>query len=140
MCNDGLLRIGQQALQNVREADIPSPIAETRTETSLGPSSDIVIYKGAILTMAGGTFVPQESITFQDDTVFAVGTSDGVKQAALQSGSSFSEHDLGNQCMLPGFVDPHLHLMLTAMIGHGSPILDVSHKTVGTRPDAVSLI
>ncbi|KAK4445677.1 amidohydrolase family-domain-containing protein [Podospora aff. communis PSN243] len=140
MCNDGLLRLGQQAFQNVPGADMPSLVAEAKVETNVGSGNDTVIYNGTILTMAGGTFSPQESIAFQGDTILAVGTSDTVKQAVLDSGSNFSEHDLGDQCMMPGFIEPHLHLMLTAMIGEGSPIFEMSHEKVKTRADAVSVI
>jgi predicted amidohydrolase YtcJ len=45
--------------------------------------------------------------------VAAIGTYEAVKDAA---GPFAKERDLQNQCIVPGFVEPHLHVILSAML------------------------
>ena len=80
----------------------------------------VVIYRGTILTMASGQFNPVEAMAVQGDTILAAGTYDQV-QAAV-SNIPHTERDLGSQCIVPGFVEPHLHLLTTALVSGLSDI------------------
>ena len=117
-------------------ADIAAESADVQFE----PNNGVVVYNGTILTMAGGTFNPQESMAVKGDTIISVGSSDAVKQAVSRAGHSFSERDLGTQCIVPGFVEPHLHILSTAMIGNGSPFIDMTYHDGQTRNSVVESI
>lgn len=157
MCNDALVYLAQQAFQDVGEQEGPAivnglssmgPIGDsflTETNTQSNPETsnqDINIYNGTILTMAGGTFSPTESMATQGDTILSVGSSSDVKQAVVSSKLPFTERTLSpGQVMLPGFVEPHLHLMLSAMIASPSPIRDLTYsESLKTRADVITCI
>ncbi|KAK4183644.1 amidohydrolase family-domain-containing protein [Podospora australis] len=93
--------------------------AELQTETFKSAEADndsVVIYRGTILTMAFGKFNPVEAMAVQGDTIVATGTYDQVQAAVSQLQVPHTERDLGSQCIVPGFVEPHLHLLPTALV------------------------
>ncbi|KAK0705606.1 amidohydrolase 3 [Lasiosphaeris hirsuta] len=96
----------------------------------------VVIYRGTIITMASGQFNPVEAMAVQGDTILAVGTYDQV-QAAV-SHLSYTERNLGSQCIVPGFVEPHLHLLPTALV---SGLIDMYYekaKNVSQARDVIA--
>ncbi|KAM7184412.1 Amidohydrolase 3 [Naviculisporaceae sp. PSN 640] len=112
----------------------------TGTDTAF--DHKITIYNGTILTMAEGIFSPAESLATQGDTILSVGSPSDVKEAVLSSKLPFTERTLSpGQVMLPGFVEPHLHLMLSAMIASPSPILNLTYsENLRTRKDVIDRI
>lgn len=100
------------------------------------PSGDVVLYGGPIITMAGGSFTPVDAVALRGGTVLAVGPEQLVRAAADPSAELI---DLQGRCVVPGFVEPHLHLVLS---GYANAILlDVSPPTVNhDRATALALI
>ncbi|KAK5659724.1 hypothetical protein OQA88_935 [Cercophora sp. LCS_1] len=145
MCNDGLHHVTGQALQDVKEEIstlIAQIIASEPENESHKPSKNVTIYKGTILTMANGQYTPQEAMAIHNDTILAVGTFSDVTHAVSLTDLPSATHDLGTKCIVPGFVEPHIHLLLTALFTNlaSTPILDMTFPTIRTLPSAIDLL
>ncbi|KAK6533996.1 hypothetical protein TWF281_005336 [Arthrobotrys megalospora] len=66
-----------------------------------------------IITMANDQLSPVEALAIRNGTVIAVGSLASVRQKA---GNRRVFRDLGEQVVLPGFVEPHLHIVLSALL------------------------
>ena len=68
----------------------------------------LAIYKnGKILTMSGDTPEYVECLVTQDDVIVHVG---GLKEAGKYMKENEKEIvDLEGKCLMPGFIDPHIH-------------------------------
>ncbi|KAK3365497.1 amidohydrolase 3 [Lasiosphaeria ovina] len=99
---------------------------------------DVSVYAGTIITMAAGNFSPEEAMAIKGDTIIAIGTTEAVDAAV--SSMQHTKRDLGTQCIMPGFVEPHVHLLLSSLVGKGSPVIDMSYSAVKKRHKAVDLI
>ncbi|MCJ1399061.1 hypothetical protein MMC11_002263 [Xylographa trunciseda] len=62
--------------------------------------------------MAGGTFSPVDALVVKGDTITYTGTVEGAQEVA---GPEADMIDLQKRCLLPGFIEPHLHLIMTAL-------------------------
>lgn len=71
-----------------------------------------IFFNGPIITMAGGTFSPVEALAITGTTITAADSLEHVKSLV---GDTATMVDLKGQCILPGFVEPHLHLFLSAL-------------------------
>ncbi|KAK3349652.1 amidohydrolase family-domain-containing protein [Lasiosphaeria hispida] len=104
-------------------------------ESSEAGDANAVIYRGTIITMASGQFNPAEAMAVQGDTVLAVGTYDQV-QAAV-SHLPYTKRDLGSKCIVPGFVEPHLHLLPTALVSGLTDMYYEKAKSVSQARDII---
>lgn len=89
-------------------------IITTTTTTPVEPA-DIVFRNGAVITMTEAGTV--EAIAIRGDEIVAVGTTDEI---AGFIGPNTGVVDLFERAVLPGFVDPHTHLLSDM----GLPIVD----------------
>ncbi|KAG8988992.1 hypothetical protein FRB94_001794 [Tulasnella sp. JGI-2019a] len=64
--------------------------------------------------MADNSFSPVDALAIGGGKVIAAGTLEQVKKALAPSGNS-KMINLKGHCILPGFVEPHLHLLLSAL-------------------------
>lgn len=80
--------------------------------------STLIIHNAAqLLTLAGGpqrgnrlgnlTIIENGAVAIQDEHILAVGQSDALLTAYPQA----TRHDASGQVVMPGFVDPHTHLV-----------------------------
>lgn len=90
----------------------------------------ILFYGGSILTMEETERV--EAISVKGDRVVCAGTVEECRLAL--EGSEIQEINLNGQCLLPGFIDPHLHLM---MLGMCHTWIDISYPKVKSINDLV---
>ena len=95
----------------------------------------ITLFKGVIITMAGGTFSQVEALVVKGDTIVYTGSLKGAQEPA-ESGATIVEQ--GDQCLLPGFIEPHLHLILTALAENY--LLNLSPLKVTTLDCAKNII
>nr|WP_304214886.1 amidohydrolase family protein [Fredinandcohnia onubensis] len=90
----------------------------------------LLFYNGSILTMGEKEHV--EAVAVRGNKIVCTGTLQDCR-VSLQ-GSDFQEIDLNGRCLLPGFIDPHLHLM---MLGMCHTWIDVSYPKVKSIDDLV---
>ncbi|MCF0122579.1 MAG: amidohydrolase [Ruminiclostridium sp.] len=81
---------------------------------------DIIFYNGTVRTMTGRT---ETALAVAGDRIALVGSDEAVLARALPTTRRI---DLQGRCVLPGFVDTHMHLLLT---GLGMQILDLRGVT-----------
>ncbi len=70
----------------------------------------VMYFGGSIITMDGDELETTEAVVTQDDEIVFVGS----KKEAEVKFSNAKKHDLKNQVMMPGFVEPHVHPSLAA--------------------------
>lgn len=114
------------------------------SSTSAGPeistratSDDVakILFNGPIITMADGKFSEVEALVVKGDTIIYTGTKEGARDAA---GKEAVVYDLQERCILPGFVEPHLHLILSAVVDFY--FLKMSPNVVSTVDQALERI
>jgi predicted amidohydrolase YtcJ len=135
MCQEGANLVAKAALDGV----LP-PTEQPKTEdldlSTLvkNESNDTIIYQGNILTLAEGKFSPVEAISVKGDTIMSVGSLADVQKT---TGAHVPVRVLGEgQALMPGFIDPHLHLLFTALVSNNESILNFSPSVVKTLADA----
>jgi predicted amidohydrolase YtcJ len=77
------------------------------------PPREVIFHGGAILPMGGPT-AQVEALAIRNGRILAT----GPKAAVLRLRRPTTQvRDLGARALLPGFIDPHLHLLGTAEVG-----------------------
>jgi len=82
-----------------------------RPRAAAAQPADFILANARILT-AGPGFPTVEAMAVQDGRILATGTLEAVRASAKPGTAIF---DANGRAVLPGFVEPHLHLMPVAM-------------------------
>ncbi|CAK7227432.1 hypothetical protein SBRCBS47491_006567 [Sporothrix bragantina] len=109
---------------------------------------ETVIYKATVLTLAGGKFNATEALAVRGDTVVATGTVEEVraavgvptassKSATVAAALGIREVDYGKRVIAPGFIDPHVHLLMTALTADSRRFVNLTFPGVRTKEDAL---
>jgi len=145
MCQEGANLVAKAALSSVLASTAPQSTAEdvpthnypTQQDGEATNSAETTIFEGIILTLADGQFSPVDAISIKGDTITSVGSLSDVQRVA---GSNAPIRRLREgQAIVPGFIDPHLHLLFTALVSHEN-ILDFSPSAVKTLADAHDVV
>lgn len=133
MCIPSQLHLARAVAGNLSFDDLPCP-PPTATANN---EKNTIFFGGNIITMAHGSFSPVEALAVDGVTgrISAVGSLAHVRQVA---GPSATVVDLEGKCLLPGFVEPHLHLGLTALIGN--LFVNLSPLLITTVDEAISTL
>ncbi len=75
-------------------------------------SNQTVYYNGDIITMTGEQELYVEAVVAEGEKIIFTGT----KEEAINQFPGAFHHDLKGQTMLPGFIEPHLHPSLAAVM------------------------
>jgi predicted amidohydrolase YtcJ len=98
--------------------------------------AETTIFSGdSILTMENGAFSPKDALVMKGETIKFTGS---VKDAIEEYGDGATRYDLAGKCLLPGFIDPHVHTTLTSLANNY--FLDLSATEVSKLRDAVKII
>ena len=136
MCQEGANLVAKAALGGVF-ATAEQPKTEHLATHGEHQGEETTIFQGTILTIAEGQFSPVDAISIKGDTITSVGSLANVQKVA---GINAPVRVLGEgQAIVPGFIDPHLHLLFTALISHES-ILNFSPSEVKTIADARAVV
>jgi predicted amidohydrolase YtcJ len=96
--------------------------------------------KGDVLLFTGGTILTMgeemhaEAVVVENNRIRFVGSLDQCREAA---GSAYTTIDLKGQCLVPGFIDPHVHVM---MLGMCHTWADISYPKVKNLDDLVQVL
>lgn len=77
--------------------------------------------KGAILAMKDGEQSPADALAAEDGKILYVGSANEAQQVTSPGAESAYLHQ---RCVLPGFIEPRLDLVMTALAGN--LLLDLS--------------
>lgn len=77
------------------------------------PPTETTVIRGATVLPVDGAFSEAEAIAFSGDRVIGTGSEDEVRAAA---GDDATVLDRTGTVILPGFIEPHAHLLPTAML------------------------
>jgi predicted amidohydrolase YtcJ len=98
---------------------------------------ETTIFQGYILTLGDDKFSPVDSIAIKGDIIVSVGSLADVQRVVS---ANAPVRVLGEgQALVPGFIDPHLHLLFTALVKHEG-ILNFSPSAVKPIADARTVV
>lgn len=75
--------------------------------------ADAIYYGGEIITMEGDTAQYAEAVAVKNGKILFVGSKTAAEKF---HGDSTAMNDLNGKTMMPGFIDPHLHPILGAIV------------------------
>jgi predicted amidohydrolase YtcJ len=104
----------------------PANTAPTETTT--------IFHGGPIYTLAGGDFGLVQALVVKGENIIFAG---GLHEAEQQHSNAIP-HNLKGHCVLPGFVEPHIHLLLTAITKNH--YIDISAQVCPTTEDVLKRI
>ena len=109
-CDPGSARLASWLLHDLElRGLLPSP----DTSASTPEDADTKLFcNGIILTLANGTFSPVDALVVKGDVIAYAWNLQGANEVA---GPGAETRDLKGRYLLPGFIEPHLHLILTAL-------------------------
>ncbi len=81
-------------------------------------STETIYYGGDIITMEGNAAAYVEAVVRENDKIVFVGTN----ADALKQYPNAAQYDLEGNTMVPGFIEPHLHPLIAAVILSGDII------------------
>ncbi len=83
------------------------------TKQSNSTNADAIYFGGDIITMEGDSATYAEAVAVKDSKIVFVGSR---ADAEKMKGDSTVMNDLQGKTMMPGFIDPHLHPILGAIV------------------------
>lgn len=96
------------------------------TGSLMGETADAIFFGGDIITV--NDLQPQaEAVTIKDGKILFVGDK---KTAFEQKGEKTELVDLQGKTLMPGFIDPHTHVMLNALINVFVDVSPFKYKTI----------
>lgn len=94
--------------------------------------TSILFTEGSILTM--GEEMEAEAVVVKNEKITFVGS---LSEAEKYVGTNYKKVDLQGQCLIPGFIDPHVHVM---MLGMCNTWADVSYPKVKNMNDLINTL
>ena len=82
---------------------------------SNAPASATTVFRNGIVLPVDAGFSQHAALAIRDGRILAVGDNDAVAETA---GRGANVVDLDGRVVLPGFIEPHMHFLLMAGLGH----------------------
>lgn len=117
-CLEGYNTVARHLFAGINQSDVLTQLEEASREllANIPESTPWIFYSSTnatpIITMKDAKFSAVPAIGINNGKIVAVGTYDEVKAAVPEA----QEQDLLSQVIVPGFVEPHLHTTLSAMV------------------------
>jgi len=118
-CLEGYNAVARHLFAGVNQSDVLEQLAEaSKALLDATPEPTPWIFYSStnptpIITMKDAKFSTAPAMATGDGKIVAVGTYEEAKAAA---GPNAQEHDLKSRVVVPGFIEPHLHTTLSAMV------------------------
>lgn len=80
-----------------------------------GPSAATTVFRNGVVLPVDAGFSQHSALAIRDGRILAVGDNESVAEAA---GRGATVVDLEGRVVLPGFIEPHMHFLLMAGLGH----------------------
>lgn len=117
----GPLTAGLGALCDLPGAAPPATPPSRRTDVRA------TVWRNATVLPVDRAFSEAEAIAFRDDRILAVGTDAEVRAAA---GTDAEVVDRDGAVVLPGFIEPHAHLLPSALLDHWEDVGPLRFPTI----------
>ncbi|KAF4985135.1 hypothetical protein FDECE_16794 [Fusarium decemcellulare] len=116
-CLEGHHAVATQILEGIDHNALIQEL-ENLADDAVGASSQSHIFYSStnrtpIVTMKNGKFSAVAAMAIKNGKILKIGSLDEVKEAATTVNDTT---DLRNTCIVPGFVEPHLHIITSAML------------------------
>lgn len=105
--------------------------------SSLAQTADIMFEGGPILTMAGDEPVYVEMVAVEDGRIIYAGSAEG---GSAHVGPETQRRDLDGRAMLPGFVDPHGHMVMGGLQASSANMLAPPDGDITDIPGIVAAL
>ena len=100
---------------------------------ALAADEPVTVFSGGTILTVDATFSEAEAVAIKGDRIIAVGTAADVKSVA---GTAAAHVDLKGRTMLPGFIDPHTHVVAGAAVD--SIMENVGMSRFGTAAEVLA--
>ena len=105
--------------------------------SSWAQTADIMFEGGPILTMAGDEPVYVEMVAIEDGRIIYAGSAEG---GSAHVGPETQRRDLDGRAMLPGFVDPHGHMVMGGLQASSANMLAPPDGDITDIPGIVAAL
>ncbi|KAH7104296.1 amidohydrolase family-domain-containing protein [Auriculariales sp. MPI-PUGE-AT-0066] len=125
MCQNCEPGLGLWADWILKDLDVSEIVEQTKAPAQELPTTDsqpLVFHNGVILTMREGNIVCAGTL---------------AEALAAAGGSGYRDIDLQGRCVLPGFIEPHVHIVFTALTNW---LLKLSPSLVTTVTQALQVL
>lgn len=112
-------------------------VARCGGESGPVATSDTVVFRNGIVLPVDAAFSEYQALAIQGNKILAVGNEDSVMSAAGRGARTI---DLEGRTMLPGFIEPHMHFLLMAGLGHLEDVGPFKYPTFQEALDALARI
>ena len=132
-CQPGLELLAQEFLRNLDLNSVTK--APVQKVNEIDAQKSRIVKNGTILTLKDGNYSPVEAMVVRNGQIIYVGD---LPEAEKAAGIGAEVTDIQSGCVLPGFIEPHLHLVLTALANNF--MVKLSPLQVNTREKAIERI
>jgi hypothetical protein len=81
--------------------------------SALAQPAGVTVFRNGTVLTADKAFSEAEAVAFRDERILAVGS---VAEVTRQAGQEAKIVDLEGHTLLPGFIDPHTHMLSGALV------------------------
>lgn len=141
-CDLGTQFFGTQLLKKLDLSSLPksAPHGQQQDHGQTGQETKeedtvTVFSGGTILTLADGDFSKVDAMVVKGSKIIFTGS---LVKAKEQAGPKFHHKNLDGKCLLPGFIECHMHILLTALAAYY--FVNLSSPPVATLDDAVRIL
>ena len=96
---------------------------------------DTTVFRNGTVLSVDAAFSEHQALAIRDGKVLALGTEEAVKAAA---GRGHRVVDLDGRVVMPGFIEPHMHFVLLAGLGHLRDVGPFQNPTFESALEALS--
>jgi imidazolonepropionase-like amidohydrolase len=132
-CLEGYHATATQILNGVDHEELLAEFGKQASGVGNAFPESLIYYSSTnpapIITMQNGQFSAVAAMAIENGKVLKTGTLDEVKAAA----PSIVPTDLKNNCIVPGFVEPHVHIITSAMLEKFLVNCDPLHPPTGAH-------
>ncbi len=140
---EGIIAIGKEIIDGIEHNSLLAEIEkEAESVASIfSKPKPWVFYSSSssnpnpIITMQNGVFSAFPAMSIQNGTIAALGKTKDEVENAVGKLDANQIIDLKDGCIVPGFVEPHLHIILSAMLQGFLTNCDPLNPDIPQKPD-----
>jgi len=112
-------------------------LVRCRGESGGEADAETIVFRNGVVLPVDDSFSEHTALAIRGNRVLAVGSDDAVARAAGRGAQTI---DLEGRTVLPGFIEPHMHFLLLAGLGHLQDVGPFKYPSFDATLDALARI